>query len=396
MVLSIGVLMPLPLNGLGVGYTCSSLIAGMTREDVHVEVVTSRCSLSLPCVEVVEVLPKWARYAPYGWVKIMAEQRLEQRFLDRIALRHSQAQAVWLWPGASLETIAGLRRRGATVIREQFNCFTGAAKRILDDAYRRLGAEPAHAITDSIVEAERRILDAVDHIFCPGPNVERSLAESNLDVGKLLSTSYGWDPSRLTTVRRALSPVSGITLLFVGSICVRKGAHLLLDAWARSGVKGRLVLVGEMEPTIRDKCANLLARDDVIVRDYSREVGALYRCADAFVFPTLEEGSPLVVYEACGAGLPVVTTTMGAGAFVRPDLGEGLVIDAFDAQGWINAIRSLAEDAALRRRLSDAARRRAADFVWPAVATRRLAQIEGLFADTRTAAPLFAEALAGA
>ncbi|MBB4200384.1 hypothetical protein CCR94_18040 [Rhodoblastus sphagnicola] len=389
--LSIGVLMPLPLNGMGVGYTCSSLIAGMARENVHAEVVTSRCRLSLPSVEVVEVLPKWARRAPYGWVRNMAARRLEQHFLDRVASWPSHARAAWLWPGASLETIAGLRRRGATVIREQFNCFTGVAKVILDDAYRSIGAEPAHAISDAIVEAERRVLDAVDHVFCPGPNVERSLAESGVDLGKLLPASYGWDPSRLSTTRRGLPPAAGMTLLFVGSICVRKGAHLLLDSWARSGVKGRLVLVGEMEPTIREKCAHLLARDDVIVLDYSREIGPLYRCADAFVFPTLEEGSPLVAYEACGAGLPVVTTRMGAGALVRPRR-EGLVVDAYDARGWISAIRELAEDGVLRRRLACGARRRAADFTWPAVAQRRLAQIEGLFAD-ETPRPVLDEAL---
>ena len=34
----------------------------------------------------------------------------------------------------------------------------------------------------------------------------------------------------------------------------------------------------------------------------------LYRCADAFVFPSLKEGWGLVVLEAIASGLPVVTS----------------------------------------------------------------------------------------
>ncbi|CAH1669300.1 Glycosyltransferase involved in cell wall biosynthesis [Hyphomicrobiales bacterium] len=382
MSVSIDVLMPLPLNGEGVGYTCSSLVKGMANPDVHITVVTSRCRLSLPSVEVVEVLPAWARYVPYRWVKRRADERLEEAFLARSTPSQAQARGAYLWPSASIDAIAALRRRGVTVFREQFNCHTGAAKTILDDAYRRLGAEPAHTVSERTVDAEKRILDAVDHVFCPGPNVERSLLQYGVDPAKLLSASYGWAPARIASSRRALEPCDGITALFLGSICVRKGAHLLLNYWARSGIKGRLVLAGAMEPAIKDKCAHLLSRDDVVVFDYSREVGALYQAADVFLFPTLEEGSPLVVYEACGAGLPVVTTKMGAGSIVRPDC-EGEVIDPYDGDAWIAAIRRLAGDDGLRRRMSRAAGERAQSYIWPAVADRRRRQFVDILAGGR-------------
>ena len=133
---------------------------------------------------------------------------------------------------------------------------------------------------------------------------------------------------------KLLAPSEGITAVFVGGICVRKGAHLLLDYWAQSGVKGRLVMAGQLEPAIKEKCANLLSRDDVIVRDYIPNVGALYRSADVFAFPSLEEGGPQVTYEACGCGLPVITTPMGAGRIVRHDR-EGFVIDPYD-RAWLD------------------------------------------------------------
>ncbi|MDE5452808.1 glycosyltransferase [Bradyrhizobium sp. CSA112] len=376
MSVSLRVLMPLPLNGMGVGYTCGSLAEGMADENFNVTIVTPRSRWPLPSVEVIQVLPDWARYIPYRWVRPWARNSIEELFLSRIGECQSQRSAAYLWPDASTGTIQELKRREVTVFREQFNCHTGTAKRILDQAYERLGVEPAHGITDEKIEREREILDAVDHVFCPSPMVEASLLENGVPTSKLLAATYGWDPDRLFGKPALLAPSTGITALFVGAICVRKGAHLLLDYWAKSGVKGRLVLAGEMEPIIKEKCASLLARDDVIVFDYYKNVGALYRSADMFIFPSLEEGSPLVLYEACGSGLPVITTNMGAGRIVQ-DEAEGFVLDPYDAPSWIAAIRELGEDVERRRTMSDAAAELGQRFLWGAVAGQRREQIRG-------------------
>lgn len=371
---SIGVLMPLPLNGKGVGYTCSSLAIGMAEHDFNVAIVTPRSRWLLPSVDVIEVLPGWARYLPYRWVQTQARRGMEDTFLACIDRFQSSRSAAYLWPDASIETLRELQRRDVAVFREQFNCHTGTAKRILDHAYKRLGMAPAHGITDETVDRETQISEAVDHIFCPSPLVEASLVENGVPAHKMLETTYGWDPARLSGSSKRFPSGNGVTAIFVGAICVRKGAHLLLDYWARSGVKGRLVLAGEMEPIIKERCADLLSRSDVTVLDYFQDIGSLYRSADIFVFPSLEEGSPLVMYEACGSGLPVVTTGMGAGRIVRHGR-EGLVLDPYDAPGWIAALRLLAEDVECRRNMSSAAAERAQEFKWPAVARRRRQQM---------------------
>lgn len=371
---SIGVLMPLPLNGKGVGYTCGSLASGMAERDFKVAIVTSRSRLSLRSVDVIEALPGWARYLPYRWVQALAGRGMEDMFLACIDRFQSQRSAAYLWPDASIETVRELKRRGITIFREQFNCHTGTAKKILDHAYERFGMAPGHGITDRTVERETRISEVVDHIFCPSPAVEASLLENGVPSRKMLPATYGWDPARFSGSGKRFAASDGITAVFVGAICVRKGAHLLLDYWARSGVKGRLVLAGEMEPAIKEKCAGLLGRSDVTVLDYFPDIGSVYRSADIFVFPSLEEGSPLVTYEACGFGLPVVTTAMGAGRIVRHGC-EGLVLDPYDAAGWIAALRLLAEDAQCRRTMSSAAAERAGQFVWDAVARRRRRQM---------------------
>jgi glycosyltransferase involved in cell wall biosynthesis len=164
--------------------------------------------------------------------------------------------------------------------------------------------------------------------------------------------------------------VTGVTVLFVGRIGVSKGAHLLLSAWSRAGIDGRLVLLGEMEPTIPRYCASLLDRPDVLCLPYTADPAPVYRSADVFALPTLTEGSPLVLYEAMGNGLPLVVSPPAAGSVVR-HAQEGFVVDPYDEEGWIAALRQLAADAGLRRAQGDAGRMRAAEFTWEKVAARR-------------------------
>jgi glycosyltransferase involved in cell wall biosynthesis len=380
MSISMGVLLPLPLNGMGVGYTCGALAEGMADEDLRVTLVAPRSTWSLPSVEVIEILPKWARRVPYRWVRTMARRKIEDEFLASFDQHGSQRSAAYLWPDGTAQTIRELKRRNITIFREQFNCHTATAKRILDHAYKRLGVAPEHTITAATLDEERRILEAVDYVFCPSPLVEASLLENGVPPCKLMKATYGWDPARLSGAHQRLAPCEGITAIFVGTICVRKGAHLLLEYWAQSGIKGRLVLAGEMEPIIKEKYARLLARDDVVVLNYFRDIGALFRSADIFLFPSLEEGSPLVIYEACSRGLPIVTTTMGAGAIVRHN-HEGFVIDAYDVNGWVSAIKGLGEDAELRQRMSRAAAERAQTYTWDAVASRRRRQVLDVMVD---------------
>jgi glycosyltransferase involved in cell wall biosynthesis len=383
MSISMGVLLPLPLNGQGVGYTCGALAEGMAGEDLRVTLVTSRNTCSLPSVEVIETLPKWARRVPYRWVRSKVRGKIEGEFLSSFDRCRSERSAGYLWPDAAEGTIRELRRRDITVFREQFNCHTATAKTILDHAYERLGVAPRHSITASTLDEEKRVLEAVDYVFCPSPLVEASLLENGVPARKLLKASYGWEPSRLSGTHQRLGPCEGITAVFVGTICVRKGVHLLLEYWVQSRIRGRLVLAGEMEPIIKQKFAQVLARDDVVVVDYFRDVGAIYRSADIFLFPSLEEGSPLVIYEACSSGLPIVTTAMGAGAVVRHNR-EGFVIDAYDAAGWVSAIRALRDDAELRQRMSRAAAERAQAYTWAAVASRRRQQVLSIMVSPST------------
>lgn len=374
----LSVLLPPPLAARGTSYTCGQIVRGMAGADFSITVVTPRARpYSIEPAETIQVLPRWARSFPYPWLRPFARNAVEAAFLDHATAPAPEQRAAYIWADASLGTLRHLRQGDVPSFREMINGPRGAAKGILDAAYRDLGAKPSHGISDASVTEEDEALALVDYVFCPNAMVTAAVQRRGVSSDKIVEASYGWDPVRFKGTRKALAPINGLTAVFVGTLSVRKGVHLLLRYWSRSHIRGRLVLAGAMEPIIREMCASELARDDVVVLDYVDDVGALFRSADVFVFPTLEEGGPQVTYEACGCRLPVITTPMGAGRIARHGC-EGFVLDAYDEAGWIEALEMMAGDPDGREAMARSAAAHAEAFQWHKVALRRREQIEAL------------------
>jgi glycosyltransferase involved in cell wall biosynthesis len=82
--------------------------------------------------------------------------------------------------------------------------------------------------------------------------------------------------------------------------------------------------------------------------------------ADAFLLPSLCEGSATSIYEALSASLPVICTP-NCGSIVRDNL-DGILVPVQSSEAIVEAVLRLAKDAALRRQMADNARRQAAVF----------------------------------
>ncbi|MEG4317839.1 MULTISPECIES: glycosyltransferase family 4 protein [unclassified Microcoleus] len=327
--------------------------------------VVPNCPPSDRGYNIVESVPRYLKWLYYR-VGDTAQSSAEKRFLRDL----NDFDAVYLFPPTSLETFRKVKQQGKKSFFERINCSTKKAKIILDDAYGRLGIAPQHGITDAMIQQEDEEMSLADFIFCPSPEVKKSFLEIGVPEDKLISTSYGWCPKRFPNISPKKQPSDTVTVVFVGSVCVRKGAHLLLQAWEKAGLKGRLLLCGRIEPAIAEICSDILGRSDVIHIDYTTNVGAVYCEADIFAFPSLEEGSPLVTYEAMAHGLPVLTSPMGAGGIVR-DGTDGIVADPYDSEALVESLRKLALSPELRAQMGYSARQQAEEFTWEKVARRR-------------------------
>jgi glycosyltransferase involved in cell wall biosynthesis len=302
----------------------------------------------------------------------LAATILARRF--RRALR--DADVAYLWAGAPEAVYRAVAAAGVPLVVERVNCHRATSIRILETAYQRAGLRPAHGISQASLEEERRKLALADWIFAPSPLVARSLTDDGIAEERVLRVGYGWASHRVEAPRAPREPGATPVFLFVGTVCIRKGAHLLLEAWAEANPAGRLDVCGPVLPEVRAVVGRHLERADVRtpgpVRPFSRAAAG----AEVFVFPTLEEGSSLAVLEAMASGLALLTTPMGAGDLIRHGQ-EGLVLDPYDRPAWVAALRELASDRALRERLGAAARARAQQFTWERAGETRARSLLG-------------------
>ena len=107
-----------------------------------------------------------------------------------------------------------------------------------------------------------------------------------------------------------------------------------------------------------------------------------YRSADVFVLPSYREGFPLVVMEAMGYGLPIVTTPIrGCADHLAPGV-HALYAPPRDPVNLAGRLLELLDDDVLRRRMGQANLVKAADFA-PEAVVPRYAEILRSVAESR-------------
>ena len=169
----------------------------------------------------------------------------------------------------------------------------------------------------------------------------------------------------LPAIAGTAAGVDGITrVLFLGNLGRRKGVSELLQAVATLPQSVHLVLAGGDEDPGATAAAKAQATDlgiDTRVRLAGTVTGPdkteLMRGSDLFALPSYAEGLPMALLEAMAAGLPVVTTPVGGIPSLIRDGDNGLLVPAGSPDALAQALRRLASDPGLRRRLGDAGRR---------------------------------------
>jgi phosphatidyl-myo-inositol alpha-mannosyltransferase len=165
-----------------------------------------------------------------------------------------------------------------------------------------------------------------------------------------------------------------LRILFIGQAVQRKGLPVLLRAFEalREHVPATLTLVGAGA----DEVAHMML-DDRHVRalgkvSEQRKRQELAR-ADVLCAPSLHgESFGMVLTEAFAAATPVLASDIPGYRDVVRDGIDGQLLPAGDPLALAEALRALALDRGLRRRMAAAARERAERFAWPHVAAEVL------------------------
>ena len=141
-----------------------------------------------------------------------------------------------------------------------------------------------------------------------------------------------------------------LRLLFVGKPSLRKGFDILAKIVGQLGRQAEFTCIGpEPGPDLpRPPGTYTGPRDRTGVRDAMRN-------ADMLLFPSRMEGCPYVVAEALATGLPVVGCSGAPVEEITPP-EAGIFRDTDDIDGFLDGIRSLADDQARFAEAQEAAR----------------------------------------
>lgn len=153
------------------------------------------------------------------------------------------------------------------------------------------------------------------------------------------------------------SATATLEVLFVGGDLTRKGGDLLIEACAR--LRGRADLPEFVLHLVTG--ATVEPAPGVVVHHgltaNSPELIARFHAADVFALPTLGDCLPLVLAEAGAAGLPMVSTDVGAiGEIVVPGV-TGELVRPGNVDDLTEALARLLGDRDVRRAYGDNARR---------------------------------------
>lgn len=139
-----------------------------------------------------------------------------------------------------------------------------------------------------------------------------------------------------------------------GQLSKRKNHKLVINAMAQlKNPKLKFILIGfgEKEEELKSLINNNHLENNVIMTGYRNDVIDIFSIADAFVFPSLQEGLPVALMEAMSVGLPVVCTKIrGNTDLIKNDKG-GYLTDTFDALTFAKALDKLINNPMLCKKM---------------------------------------------
>lgn len=202
---------------------------------------------------------------------------------------------------------------------------------------------------DWLIERQLEEYALADAILVPSNYTRRSFPaglQSKLVLAPLLGRI-----SIAPVLPRKANPVFTVGVL--GNSPLRKGYLYLLRAWKRLALPNAQLLIrcagGFAAYPALQKLLNELPH--VKLLPYISDLSAFYLGLDAFVLPSVDDGFGMALFEALGAGIPVVATHACGAAELLTDGVDSLLVSAADEDAMAEAILRLYESEDLRRAL---------------------------------------------
>jgi glycosyltransferase involved in cell wall biosynthesis len=280
------------------------------------------------------VLTRLVHATRWRWLQRAAEAPLHQLF-GRWATRRLASETwdvIHCWSGVAEEVLAEPRLRSARRVLMRGSAHIRVQHQLLVEEERRCGRRIDRP-SAWMIRRELREYAASDRIAVLSSFAKESFEQEGVASDRLALLPLGVEPGAFAADTaavegRRLRLLDGgpLRVLYVGSLSFQKGlldmARVIEDL-AGPGIRFRLV--GSVMPEAEVLAGRLRGLADISGPVEQSRLPAVYRDADVFVFPTVQDGFGMVLTQALAAGLPVIASDHCA----APDLVvEGVT-------GWI-------------------------------------------------------------
>jgi glycosyltransferase involved in cell wall biosynthesis len=205
--------------------------------------------------------------------------------------------------------------RASVHIREQ--------RRLLDQEEERVGVR-LDKPSDWMIEREEREYERAGSIIVLSRFAFETFRQRGVPLDKLRVMSMPTDAPAFVASEAALraridriQAHRRLRILYVGTISYRKGMYDLAQVIELLPAdRFEFRLVGPILPECREIARRMSGRASLTGKIEHDALRGQYDWADVFLMPSIEDGFPIVLSQACAAGLPIIASTHGAG----PDL----------------------------------------------------------------------------
>ncbi|MDR3744661.1 MAG: glycosyltransferase family 4 protein [Acidobacteriaceae bacterium] len=256
--------------------------------------------------------------------------------------------------GAGLLTGQKVQAAGGKFICDRGSTHQRYQEQVVAEEYRRWGV-PLVTPADHILRREEAIYSLADAITVPSNVARRSFLAMGVAPEKVHVIPYG---VRLDKFKLIEPPAADrFDVLFAGQISLRKGIPYLLQAFHRLRHPHKsLTLVGGVQDELRPLLAKLPTEDVTFTGSLPQpELARRMSCSHVLVLPSVEEGFGMVMAQAMATGCPVIASDATGVEHLFADGQAGFIFPSRDVDTLAKRLQQLADDPALRQRMSAAA-----------------------------------------
>jgi glycosyltransferase involved in cell wall biosynthesis len=191
------------------------------------------------------------------------------------------------------------------------------------------------------------------------------LAQAGVSRDRLHLIVNAWSTYRPLEERDVARAKLGLSagaryVAWVGRLSPEKGADVLLEAIPHLTTDATICFIGDgpERSVLEARAATLGISERVRWCGVVEHAGALLRAFDAFALSSRTEGTPIALFEAMSAALPIVATQVGGVPSVLGEPGvAALTVESENPQALAGAIDAVLRDPSAAARRSEAATR---------------------------------------